>query len=1042
MLDNELIEIFVQESKEHLDALEPEILAMESASSDSEGVNTIFRGVHSIKGSSGFFGFEQITKLSHMMENVMALVREGSLPPTREMVDVFLECTDKLKLMIDDPQNSKAVPIADNLVRLEGLLKPKGKSEPVAPPKVNKAVALPESLAKFTLDPLLLKNALSHGHLVFIIRLYLISDIKQKGKTPYDYFKEIESLGEFMDAYFDFSEISGLDDAVQADLACHFLFSTVMGSPDMITSVFDIDADQVEEVDTALLKSWLGTATRKTEPTARTEEVFLEVVEDDELPKAKAAPANSSASAAKSASNRDENAGVPAAPKTVPSEAPAPEAAAPEKAAPAAAQGRTRKADDTIRVNVSLLDDLMNLAGELVLSRNQLIRIAEGSGQEIAGLQGIIQNMNLVTSELHERVMQTRLQPLGIIFSKFNRIIRDLANKLNKEIRLDIEGEDVELDKSIVESLSDPLTHLIRNTADHGIEPPDEREAKGKPRVGVARLTAKHVGGQVLIQIKDDGRGLDTEKLRRKAVEKGVITQEQSDAMTERQAFALIFFPGFSTAEKVSDVSGRGVGMDVVRTNIENLGGFVDIESELGKGTTISLRLPLTLAIIPAMIVGAGARRFAIPQVNLEEVVRLGGKNKTEMVRGTRVLRLRDSLLTLLDLAEVLEIPKEEGSTVDKRHLTKGVDEGYVLVLNLDNHQYGLVVSELFDSEEIAVKPLSLYLKEAGCYSGVTIMGDGKVAMILDVGGIAQLANLDFEQMDQSLMGGEAEEGASGRGQEAESLLLFRNEGFELFAINLSTVARIEKIKATDIENVGRGEYLNLGGKSIRLIRMHHFMPVAEPQTAPEELYVLIPKLVSKPMGIIATRIVDTVETVVDLDRQTITGTGILGTTFINKQLVLLVDIYDLFEAVDPKNYQLAYIDDKYKSLKVLLVENNVFFRHVQVSFLESMFGEVVVARNGAEAWDHLNDGAFHMVFMELELPEMDGFELARKIRNSDKFRHLPIIASASRNAQLYEQRSKEVGIDCFVMKFDKLVLYKTIFNLFDTRTPLLAVHH
>ena len=589
MVDNELIEIFVQESKEHLDALEPEILALETAASDSEGVNTIFRGVHSIKGSSGFFGFDQIAKLSHIMENVMALVREGDLSPNREMVDVFLECTDTLKEMIDDPQNSGNIAIEGHLAKLNALLEPEEGGEQITGPKVDETVELPESLANFVLDPLLIKNALSHGHLVFVIKLFMNKDIKDHGKTPYDYFKEIESLGEFLDAHFDFSVISGLDDALENELVVNFLFTTVMGSPDMITSVFDVPAGQVEEIDIEILKSWLGTDPSKVEPKSRSEEVFLEVVDDE--------PA-SDGGAAKTVTK---NAG--AEDKKV---------VATDKPAPQTQHTVRKKADETIRVNVSLLDDLMNLAGELVLSRNQLIRISESVGQEVTGLQGVIQNMNLVTSEMHERVMQTRLQPLGIIFAKFNRIIRDLSNKLNKEIRLEIEGEDVELDKSIVEALSDPLTHLIRNTADHGIETPDERERAGKPRMGNARLSAKHVGGQVLIEIRDDGRGLDTAKLKRKAIEKGVLTPEEAETMTERQAFNIIFLPGFSTAEQVSDVSGRGVGMDVVRTNIENLGGFIDIESELGRGTTISLRLPLTLAIIPAMIVGAGGRRFAI----------------------------------------------------------------------------------------------------------------------------------------------------------------------------------------------------------------------------------------------------------------------------------------------------------------------------------------------------------------------------------------------------------------------------------------------
>jgi two-component system chemotaxis sensor kinase CheA len=1014
MVDNELIDIFIQESKEHLDALEPEILAMESASSDSEGVNTIFRGVHSIKGSSGFFGFDQISKLSHIMENVMALVREGELAPTRRMVDVFLECVDTLKIMIDDPQGSGEVAIEHHLKDLNALLEPDADGNAPSTPQVDESVELPESLKDFVLDPLLLKNALSHGHLVFAIKLFINKDIKDHGKTPYDYFKEIESLGEFIDAHFDFSVIEGLDDALEKELVVHFLFTTVMGSPDMITSVFDVPADQVEEVDLEILKAWLGTDPSKVEPKSRTEEVFLEVVDEDEAP-----------SQAKQAVEE-------------PKESSPQEHAIEPKAetAPAKAKQPTqrKKADETIRVNVSLLDDLMNLAGEMVLSRNQLVRIAESSGQEIIGLPGVIQNINLVTSEMHERVMQTRLQPLGIIFAKFNRIIRDLSNKLNKEIRLEIEGEDVELDKSIVEALSDPLTHLIRNTADHGIEPPDEREAAGKPRMGQARLSARHAGGQVLIEIRDDGRGLNTEKLKKKAVDKGLITAEEAEVMTERQAFAIIFLPGFSTAEKVSDVSGRGVGMDVVRTNIENLGGYIDIDSELGRGTTISLRLPLTLAIIPAMIVGAGGRRFAIPQVNLEEVVRLGGKNKTEMVRGTRVLRLRDSLLTLIDLSEVLDIPEAEKEATEEEGYR---DEGFVLVLNLDNHQYGLVVSDLYDSEEIAVKPLSVYFKEAICYSGVTIMGDGKVAMILDIGGLATMADLDFDHLESVVEGAE-EEGLEGKRGMSESLLLFRNEGFELFAINLSTVARIEKVSRSDIENVGRGEYLNLGGKSLRLIRMHDYMPVAEPENSPEALYVLIPKLVSNPIGIIATQIVDTVETVVDLDRNTISGTGILGSTFINESLVLLVDIYNLFEAVDPKNYQLAHISEQYSTLKVMLVDDNAFFNTVIGGFLESIFGEVVVVRSGTQAWDALNDGRFHMVITEIDVPDMDGLELTKRMRGSDKYAHIPVISMASRNEQLFEEKSKEVGADRFLMKFDKLKLYRSIQEVFDAKTPRL----
>lgn len=1017
MVDNELIGIFIQESKEHLEAIEPEILAMESASHDSEGVNTIFRGVHSIKGSSGFFGFDQISKLSHVMENLMALVRDGQLSPNSEMVSVLLASTDKLKLMIDDPQHCAEVAIEDEVKQLNTFLpaakggtKPaQAKGEP-AP----KQVKLPDSLKRFRLDPYILKNAMQHGHLVFVIRLFMNKDVKEKGRTPYDYFKEIESLGEFVDAYFDFSSISGLDDALSTDLVCSFLFTTVMGSPDMITSVFDIPASQVEEIEAGVIKEWLGTNPGVQTPEGRDAAVFLEVVEDE------SGPASDTGHEPDKVEEEDHL-------------APTDHLAVKASSAPAARM-KVKRADETIRVNVSLLDSLMNLAGEMVLSRNQLIRIAENHGQEIAGLQSIIQNINLVTSDMHEKVMQTRLQALGIIFGKFTRIIRDLAMKLGKEIILDIEGEDVELDKSIVEALSDPLTHLIRNCADHGIELPEERERMGKPREGRVRLTAKHVGGQVLIEIIDDGRGMNPEKLRQKAIEKGVLKAEEAAKMSDRQALTIIFLPGFSTAEKVSDVSGRGVGMDVVRTNIEGLGGFVDIDSEVGVGTRISLRLPLTLAIIPAMIVGSCGRRFAVPQVNLEEVVRLGGKNKPEIIRGSRVLRLRDSLLTLINLADVLEIAPQEG----ERGGTTDWEDGYVLVLNVDNNQYGLIVSELLDSEEIAVKPLSVYLKQVGCYSGVTIMGDGKVAMIVDIQGIATMARLKFaenEINEQSAL----DLANQLRSSDSESLLLFRNEGLELFAINLSTVARIERIKASDIEHIGKGEYLKLGGRSLRLVRMHDHMPIAKPEQTPQDLYVLVPKLLAKPIGIVATQIVDTVQTVVDLDRETISGVGILGSTFINNALVLLVDIYSLFESVDPEVFRPAAYPERFKQLRALLVDNNVFFRTVEGDFLRRLFGEVVDVRNAAQAWEKLSEENFHVVISDVELPGTSGFDLCGKVRHSERHKHLPFIGFSARQDPNHEVLAKETMMDAYQMKFDKVKLLRLIESIFDRKTPRLT---
>jgi len=447
----------------------------------------------------------------------------------------------------------------------------------------------------------------------------------------------------------------------------------------------------------------------------------------------------------------------------------------------------------SLRVNVGLLDSLMTLAGELVLGRNQLLQSMSSDDQRALELAG--QRVNMITSELQEAIMLTRMQPIGNIFNKFSRIVRDLSNDLGKETSLTIEGKDVELDKTIVEGLNDPLTHLIRNAVDHGIETPDFRRKQGKDPVGRIYLKAYHEAGQINIEIIDDGNGMDGDRIAPKAVSKGLIREEQIRAMSPKEKMNLIFLPGFSMADEVSEVSGRGVGMDVVKTNLDRLGGLVDIDSKPGKGSTIHIKLPLTLAIIPSLLVSEGKERYAIPQVNVRELLRIPAsqvKNRIERVGNAEVVRLREKLLPLLNLADVLGIgctyldPADEEEKADRRKgifdrrsrksalstqdakstgqgessdeqpatdiredLRDGTDRRYhaqssvnIVVASAGAFQYGLVVDELHDSEEIVVKPLGRQLKRCKGYAGATILGDGRVALILDVGNLAQMAEL------------------------------------------------------------------------------------------------------------------------------------------------------------------------------------------------------------------------------------------------------------------------------------------------------------
>ena len=395
----------------------------------------------------------------------------------------------------------------------------------------------------------------------------------------------------------------------------------------------------------------------------------------------------------------------------------------------AAAKQRGGAADSTIRVDVAVLDTLMNLVGELVLSRNQIIQLAgTDDHQEFVAPA---QRLNLITSELQEGVMKTRMQPIGNVWNKLPRVVRDLAQQFGKQIRLEMDGKDTELDRTILEAIKDPLTHMVRNTVDHGIESPEDRVGAGKDAEGVLRLSASHEGGQVNIEISDDGAGIDADVMRRKCVEKGLVSQEEADRMSDSEAVQLIFRPGFSTAQQVSNVSGRGVGMDVVRTNIERIGGSVDIKTAVGRGTTFKIKIPLTLAIIPAIVVNCDGNRYAIPQLSLQELVRLDEAQRIEDVHGAPVYRLRDKLLPIVDLREQLQ-----AEPVDRSDGTN------IVVLQADGHPFGLVVDAIEDTEEIVVKPLGKGIKDISLFSGATIMGDGTVALILDGTGLASASHI------------------------------------------------------------------------------------------------------------------------------------------------------------------------------------------------------------------------------------------------------------------------------------------------------------
>ncbi|MFY9949154.1 MAG: chemotaxis protein CheW [Candidatus Sulfotelmatobacter sp.] len=548
-------------------------------------------------------------------------------------------------------------------------------------------------------------------------------------------------------------------------------------------------------------------------------------------------------------------------------------------------------APESIRVGVNLLDKLMTLVGELVLARNQLLQIS--NTVEDTGLQAVSQRMNLIATELQEEVMKTRMQPIGNVWAQFPRTVRDVALGCGKEVEIEMEGKETELDKTIIEAIKDPLTHLVRNSVDHGIELPDVRVQAGKPRSGRLVLRAFHEGGQVNIEIGDDGAGLSAERIRKKAIERGVVTSDQAARMSEREIFNLIFLPGFSTAEKVTNVSGRGVGMDVVKTNVEKIGGLVDLQSTLGRGTTVRVKIPLTLAIIPALVVTCAGERYAIPQVNLLELVRLEAAEAStgiEMVHGVPVYRLRGRLLPLVYLSRELRLASGD-------HGTNNDDAVNIVVLQADDRQFGLVVDQINDTEEIVVKPLRKQLKTVKTFAGSSIMGDGKVALILDVLGLAQRAGVVSEARERPVSEKVSESAATAG--DKQTFLLFAGLGDSRMAIPLSTLARLEEFPVSQVEMSGNEWVTQYRGQILPLVRLavvleerrHRLRSLQAPPVADSgPLQVLVMHQDGLSFGLVVEKILDIVEARADVKSKA-TRPAVLYSVVIGERVTELLDI-------------------------------------------------------------------------------------------------------------------------------------------------------
>jgi two-component system chemotaxis sensor kinase CheA len=768
---DDIVEEFLVESHENLDQLDTDLVALEQEPDSRERLSSIFRTIHTIKGTSGFLAFHRLEEVTHVGENMLSRLRDGALELTPQRTSVLLRMVDTVRS--------------------------------------------------------------------------LLASIEASG-------------GE--------------------------------GSVDVSAVVAEISA-AMEDTPAAAAPT---PAAEPVPAVAEPAEAVVEVAEVVEAPTAEA-PVEPAAVAEAPAPVAEAPAPVAEAPAVpvVPAPRPAPAAeVAPEPEAVAdggSGQARRGVADSTIRVDVDLLDELMLLVGELVLTRNQIVQYVGRSND--TDLVRASQRLNLIASELQEGVMKTRMQPIDHIWSKLPRVVRDLGLQLQKSIRLEMEGRDTELDKTLLEAVKDPLTHLVRNSVDHGVEDAETRVRVGKPAEGVLTLRAKHESGQVVVEVADDGAGIDPARVGAKAVERGLITQEALGRMNPQDVLQLIFLPGFSTAARVTNVSGRGVGMDVVKTNIESIGGTIEVESVPGKGTCTRLRIPLTLAIVPALTVECAGDRYAIPQISLQELVSLDAEkaaNAVEEVGGAPVYRLRGELLPLVRLTDVL------GLTSD-RH------DGHVViaVLRSEGRRFGLVVDRVINTEEIVVKAVGGQLKAIGLYSGATVLGDGTVALILDVQALARRAlRTETSERQESR---EAALQAAATDAERQRMLLAAIGGGRRVAIPLDTVTRLEQVRTESVEKVGNREVVQYRGAILPIVRLDRHLG-AYGESDREVLEVIVYSDHGRSVAIVVEEILDIVDGEAAV-RSDIDDMGLLGSAVLGDKVTELLDVRAAILAADPAFY-------------------------------------------------------------------------------------------------------------------------------------------
>lgn len=992
--DPELIAEFVSEALQGLRAIEQDLLSLESAQeSDKELVNRIFRAVHTIKGNGSFLGLDNLVAVSHRAETLLDDVRNNRKSANASVADAVLAAIDSLNVMLQMSDLGASYDCACVLQKLDLVMGSASQTDTSDAP----AASADDTIA-------IIRKKANQRLPVYAIKVDL-AELHHSIDTKEGILDGLKSVGSVLHASIPIESIE-----TQTSGTCVIFYETVL-EPDLISLHFGVPGENIVLLN---LKS----------------DVLVLPFE----PKPQSAIANPQATATPTSSG---------AVRKFDEKLKADEAAQvePEKAAPAKEVNQTPKSappaaavtDQTMRVPVRILEELLRWTGNMVMARDQLMNEFDFSGSSA------FHTLSQAITGVHETVIETRMQTTGSLFERYRRVVRDLSRQLKKEVAFHIEGGDLELDRTILESFADPLTHLVRNCCDHALETPAEREKAGKNRQGNVYLRSYVQSGEIILEVQDDGRGISGEHVSRKAVEKGIISAEEAANMSDDQKIMLIFAAGFSTKDTATDVSGRGVGMDVVRNNIEKVGGTIEVRTKMGEGSVFAARLPLAKALVSssltaALIIEVDGEKFAVPETAVSEIIRCDSKTSASIhqVDGRDVFQLRDQLIALIDLRTPLELADE--ATCDDQNRLANIQPGdsrCLVILQYRNHLFGTIVDNVIGIQEIIVRSTPKLLADCTVYSGHTVLGTGRVALILDVNGIVTKMGLEFnsraKKASQPQNVSRSSANAVPDAAATQKMLLFNYSAKEFFAIPLELVALIERVSKKDLQLVGVNEFCQFKSETISVMRLDNFLPITKLDPHQQDFCLIRPAAIEYPIGILTGLDVSVLEVADNFETRLDDSQGVVGTFMHQDRLVMMLDLFSIFEKHAPEKLRVE--DDSNQKANILIAEDSLFFRKLVAQYIQKPNWTVDIVNDGLEAWEKLqnNPTRYKLVISDINMPRMDGFELAVKVREDKRFDAMPMVALTTMSDEHFRKKGLSLGFDRYVIKIDKREVRSTV---------------